>query len=482
MTNGESLSLLNPGLPQVLSVEVTSSCNLTCVMCPRTLGSVHASEPRDVISETAWERVVEVVPRLGHLNLNGLSENFLHPRFLELIEELDQSGVKVSFSTNATLLSPEIAARIAKSSAIEFINVSIDSADPEEYRNIRGGDLERVRRGLANLAAAAKGSLRITASAVVMKLSRRGLLLLPAFLHEAGVHNLVLQAVVDVKKVSADQQLPEDVEGLLAYVRQECKRLGMSLLVVPYLAKRVRAMSGDAAVEQPPSSAREGNPLNAHTKMCTAPWDHVAVDQRGRVFPCCSSPSWEHFFGADKVVMGSIGQMSFEEIWRGAAFRRLRAGLLSGELPDVCRACPIVEEGPHPFVELRAELLLGSSSCSSNFLHLLVRNVGLRPWTRDAPLLIAPSRPRDRSSALATPSWLSLHRAARMLEEKVEVGEVGSFALPLTSGAAQRETFQLLVEDVCWLPNTEFAVVAASPRSTSSSSVARWRIEPLDFS
>ena len=476
MTNEQTLSLASPALPQVLSVEVINSCNLTCVMCPRTLGSVHAGEPRGVLSERVWQRVREVVPRLAHLNLSGLSENFLHPRFLEIVEELDLSGAKISFSTNATLLSPEIATRIAKSTAIEFINVSIDSADPEEYHKIRGGDLERVRRGLANLGAAAGDTLRITASAVVMKMSRRGLLLLPAFLHEVGVYNLVLQAVVDVKEISAEQQLPEDVEGLLAYVRQECLRLGVSLLIVPYLAKRASAMPSHAAAEQPSSLPHERYYSAMRTKMCVAPWDHVAVDQLGRVFPCCSSSSWQHVFGAEEVVMGTLGQMSFEEVWNGPVFRRFRAGLLSGDLPEVCRRCPLVEEGPHPFTEFRAELLVGSSSSSTNFLHLLVRNVGRRRWTSDSPLLLAPGRPRDRASLLATSGWLSPHRAARMLEESVEVGEVGSFALPLAPGASQRETFQLLIEGVCWLPNTEFAVVANSHDDTS---IGRWRIERI---
>jgi hypothetical protein len=62
-----------------------------------------------------------------------------------------------------------------------------------------------------------------------------------------------------------------------------------------------------------------------------------------------------------------------------------------------------------------------------------------------------------------------------------EVGELGSFAVPLAREATQRETFQLLIEDVCWLPNTEFAVIADSHPSNAAASLSRWRVEPLDF-
>lgn len=444
-------SLLAPGLPNVVSVELTNTCNLECPMCPRSLSGVNVGEPKSLLPESAWNHLLEIAPSIGQINLNGLSENFLHPGFLDLVEQLGKLGVAASFSTNGTMVTPKAAARIAELPSIDTINISIDSADPEEYRRIRGGDLNRVRQGLVNLVSATRGSVRITASAVVMKLGRRGLPMLPAFLSEIGIRNLVLQAVVDPENTSSDQELPEDAAAVVAEIKREGVRLGVEVLAVPYLEERMGG--APIAVPVPAGDA----PL---TKMCTSPWEHIAIDYQGRMFPCCNSPSWQNIVGVENAVMGDISKSSFQEVWAGPTFRKFREGLLSGELPALCRICPVVPEGAHPFSEVRAELVLGACRSTRAGVRLVVRNVGRLPWTAESPVLVAPGRPRDRASGLATPQWRSWNRVAAMKEARVEVGEAATFDLPLPRWqTGRREVFQLLVEGLCWLPNTEFEVV-----------------------
>ena len=462
MSQDIPLSLLAPGLPNVVSVELTNSCNLECPMCPRSLSGVNVGEPKSLLPESAWNHLLEVASPIGHVNLNGLSENFLHPGFLDLVEQLGRLGVAASFSTNGTLVTPKAAARIAELRTIDTINVSIDSADPEEYRRIRGGDLNRVRQGLVNLVAATQGSVRITASAVVMKMGRRGLPILPAFLSEVGIRNLVLQAVVDPENTSSDQELPEDAAAVVAEIKREGDRLGVAVLAVPYLEERM----GSAAA--PPHSEPSRQPVDRQdtteegprTKMCTSPWEHIAIDYQGRVFPCCNSPSWQNLVGVENAVMGDISKSSFQEVWAGPTFRKFREGLLSGELPALCRICPVVAEGAHPFSQVRAELVLDACRSTRTGVRLVARNVGQRAWTAESPIMVAPARPRDRASGLATPRWRSWNRVAAMGETRVEVGQVATFDLPLAVWrTGRREIFQLLVEGLCWLPNTEFAVV-----------------------
>ena len=165
MSQGPCLSLLAPGPPEVIAVEVTNVCNLTCTMCPRSLAGVNLGEPRAFLPARVWAEVVRIAPRIGTITLNGLSENLLHPRFLDLVEEIEESGARVVFSTNGTLIDPEVAARIGRLRRLHAINVSIDSADTEEYRRIRGGPLGRARAGIQNLVAATNGPAHIAASA-----------------------------------------------------------------------------------------------------------------------------------------------------------------------------------------------------------------------------------------------------------------------------------------------------------------------------
>jgi MoaA/NifB/PqqE/SkfB family radical SAM enzyme len=468
-------SLLAPGLPNVVSVELTNSCNLECPMCPRSLSGVNVGEPNALLPERAWNHLIEVALPIGHVNLNGLSENFLHPRFLDLVEQVGKLGVSTSFSTNGTLVTPKAAARIAELRTIDTINISIDSADPEEYRRIRGGDLNRVRQGLVNLVAATQGSVRITASAVVMKMGRRGLPMLPAFLCEIGIRNLVLQAVVDPENTSSDQELPEDAAAVVAEIKREGTRLGVEVLAVPYLEERM----GNSPVVLPAAAGDA-----PRTKMCTSPWEHIAIDYQGRVFPCCNSPSWQNLVGVENAVMGDISKSSFQEVWAGPTFRKFREGLLSGELPALCRICPVVAEGAHPFSQVRAELVLDACRSTRTGVKLVARNVGQRAWTAESPVMVAPARPRDRASGLATPRWHSWNRVAAMSETRVEVGQVATFDLPLARWrTGRREIFQLLMEGVCWLPNTEFEVVPVGRWVTAWPLLRRkFRVEPAPAS
>jgi len=456
------LSLLGPGPPDVLSVEVTNVCNLTCTMCARSLSAVNMGKARGQLPDDAWARVVEIAPRIATISLNGLSENLLHPRFLDLVQEIDETGAGIVFSTNGSLISPEVAARIASFRGIRTLNVSIDSADPEEYRRIRGGALDRVREGLGNLAAATKGSLHVTGSAVVMKVGRRGLPLLPAFLKSVGVKNLVLQAAVDPERKSPGHELPDDAHEVLAEVQGEIERLGMDLLVVPYLAARVRA----PRIKPAATPLEESRPVGPGlTKMCTSPWDHVAVDWQGRVFPCCNSPSWQNLVPEDELVLGNLSQQSFREIWHGAKSRRFREGLLEGRLPPVCRICPVVDEGIHPFVRVAAELVPERFARIGSGVRVALRNRGTETWTPHTRLKVAPTRPRDRGSILGTPRWLSWNRASGMRENQVPPGQVATFDIPLQSAAAgSSDVFQALAEGLCWLPNTEFEVTAQRRR------------------
>jgi radical SAM protein with 4Fe4S-binding SPASM domain len=469
-------SLVAPGPPDVLSVEVTNVCNLTCTMCARTLSAVNVGRPRGLLTEHAWAEVVKVAPRVATISLNGLSENLLHPRFLDLVREIDETGAGIVFSTNGTLITPEVAARIAGFRGIRALNISIDSADPEEYRRIRGGTLERVREGMENLVAATRGSLHVTASAVVMKSGRRGLPLLPAFLKSAGVENLVLQAAVDPERKLPDHELPPDAPEAIAEVRREIARLGMSVLVVPYLETRLRG------AERPTAEPPQGPPAPGRTKMCTAPWEHIAVDWQGRVFPCCSSPSWQNLVAEDELVLGNLSHQSFSDIWHGPKSRRFRQGLLEGRLPTVCRRCPLVSEGTHPFVRVAAEVVFEHARPTRSGVLIVVRNTGTEVWTADTRLKVAPTRPRDRTSALHTRHWPSSHRASTMREVRVTPGQLATFAVPLApSSPGTTERFQVLAEGLCWLPNTEFEVRALRPLLPFwPLGPTRYSIEPLE--
>jgi uncharacterized radical SAM superfamily Fe-S cluster-containing enzyme len=93
-------------LPTELQVEVTGACNLACKMClvryrpklGRTSGAMCFHTFRDL---------VDALPGLEKLTLQGLGEPLLAPDFFRMVEYATARGVRTGFNTNGTFLTPE---------------------------------------------------------------------------------------------------------------------------------------------------------------------------------------------------------------------------------------------------------------------------------------------------------------------------------------------------------------------------------------
>jgi radical SAM protein with 4Fe4S-binding SPASM domain len=123
------------GMPLEFSIELTSRCNLKCVMCPRS-----EDTPRGLgeMRLETFERILEEAGQYTefvYLHLAG--EPLLHPRFAEFIEAAAVRGIKVGMSTNGTLLDLQ-KAEVLLNSKLDMLVVSVDGTDADTYEKIRG--------------------------------------------------------------------------------------------------------------------------------------------------------------------------------------------------------------------------------------------------------------------------------------------------------------------------------------------------------
>jgi MoaA/NifB/PqqE/SkfB family radical SAM enzyme len=88
--------------------------------------------------------------------LQGEGESLLHKEFFEMARRARARGIRLSMITNGSLLSAERVDAILDV-GMEAINVSIESPEPARFRQIRGGDFDKVRGGIARLLAARRG-------------------------------------------------------------------------------------------------------------------------------------------------------------------------------------------------------------------------------------------------------------------------------------------------------------------------------------
>jgi MoaA/NifB/PqqE/SkfB family radical SAM enzyme len=432
-----------PPRPDSLQVEITSSCNLTCTMCPLTLGATLSSARPGHITDATWRQVLDAATEIGRVNLTGYGENTTNPKFVAMLRALDEREVKTSFTTNGIGVRDVLVAELAKMRHLECINVSIDSPDPEVYRRIRGGDVQRALRGLARISRALRPRVTVTVSSVVMAANVESLAWFPDVLKAIGVDAYVLQGLHDRADVMGDLDVRRhaDLMPVLRAVHARGRELGLE----------VQLQAGDLGTFDPIAEVEpESIEFSAtRTRQCMSPWLVPFVDRSGRVFPCCH--------GDGRAIMGELGAASLRDVWNGEAFRKFRADLLGGSaLPAICRTCTAVRRlGPHQLRFAGAVESLAREPGARPRIRLRVRNTGIETWTRDWPLAIG--KVGDDASRFWLDTWAAHNRIRYMAEPEVKPGQHATFEFEI--GAVERaapETFSALVEGVTWLPDTRF--------------------------
>jgi len=132
-----------------LRISLTDRCNLHCLYC-RPANGMSFFDEESCLSAEEIIRLVRLARKLGvrKIRLTG-GEPLLRPDVLELVRGIKALGIRdLSLTTNGTLL--EQNAALLKEAGLDRVNVSLDSLQPERFREITGGGrLVQVLAGIA---------------------------------------------------------------------------------------------------------------------------------------------------------------------------------------------------------------------------------------------------------------------------------------------------------------------------------------------
>lgn len=170
--------------PRLVALEVTTRCNLRCVMCPHGLGAMTDARDADLaLVEAVWP----AMQAASVAHLNGVGEPLLADVFWMLIDRLSgRQTPLVDFNTNGLLLSETNIARLAKA-PIGALNVSVDAATERTYRRIRGGSFAKLREGVRDLASSLAGRSELSLNFVVMRENFDEMVPFVVLAHELGI-------------------------------------------------------------------------------------------------------------------------------------------------------------------------------------------------------------------------------------------------------------------------------------------------------
>lgn len=134
-----------------LSLEPTTKCNYNCVFCAsRHFQAAHFSNPVD-LAFPDFTKIVEKLPYLESVHLQGYGEPFLNVDIYKMIKFLKEKGIVVTTTTNGSLLNESNIEKLLQT-GIDHVGVSLESPYEKEFSRIRrGGNLRQLISGIEQL-------------------------------------------------------------------------------------------------------------------------------------------------------------------------------------------------------------------------------------------------------------------------------------------------------------------------------------------
>ncbi len=142
---------------------ITRRCNLKCVHC------YSDSTSQQYPGELDWDQCKAVIDDLADFKVPALllsgGEPTIHPNFFELAEYATGKGLRLTLSTNGTLLDPDRAARV-KDIGFSYVGISLDGigATHDHFRGVSGSYEKAVQAFRNCRAVGQKVGLRLTLS------------------------------------------------------------------------------------------------------------------------------------------------------------------------------------------------------------------------------------------------------------------------------------------------------------------------------
>ena len=142
------LSEPDMAFPELVGIEICSSCNLSCVHCPPQTES--DSPKHGMMDFELFLKIMDEIDSKGERNiaLHKDGEPLLYPKIIDVLKRLKQNREHLVYlTTNAYKLNNTIATAILDN-RIDIINFSIGAATETFYNKVRGKGLARITENI----------------------------------------------------------------------------------------------------------------------------------------------------------------------------------------------------------------------------------------------------------------------------------------------------------------------------------------------
>jgi heme b synthase len=298
--------------PRLVAWEVTRSCNLNCVHC--RAASEKGPYPGELDTKTCF-RVLDEIADTGKpiVILTG-GEPLLREGIFDISAYGTQLGLRMVMATNGTLVTPEIAEKMA-SSGIQRVSISIDGANADAHDQFRQvpGAFEGALSGIELLKR--KGiEFQINTTVTKHNVDQIPDILEMTIRLGAAAHHIFLLVPTGRARDMVDQEIDAKAyEGLLYWFYEMGNKVPIHLKATcaPHYYRILR----QEAHKRGEKVDYETYGLDAMTRGCLGGISFCFISHDGIVQPC----------GYLELNCGDLKSASFGEIWGASEiFTKLR--------------------------------------------------------------------------------------------------------------------------------------------------------------
>lgn len=333
--------------PKIVSMTMTSRCNLKCVMCDHGIRKVKKEDFQPDLVDMAGDFIASA----SLVDLTGLGEPMISDLFWSVLGKFPVSpdaGDKqffLTFNSNGTLLNKRNIERILQSRTRK-IRISLDSADPMLFSLIRGTELTPIVESLRALVKSRQVLGRrypeIGVEMTLMRANLTGICEMIDLCVDMGVDFLEVWSLNHVTEASFPWRITKGnwtfdyaeqmIDGLPADTLDDVierftnhavarnlpvysRILGTNRVTHDWYLQEAIALFGGQTAKWKENSI-----------FCDLPWKELRITYDGDVFACCWGPR----------PIGNLRTQTLESIWKGVAMQQMRADLIEGVVPDLC--------------------------------------------------------------------------------------------------------------------------------------------------
>lgn len=301
------------GFPTRLQIEPSTLCNLTCSLCPVTVGM---NRPVGNMNLSTFRKIIdEIGEYIFVIILWDWGEPFMNPDIYQMISYAKQKNIKLVSSTNGHIFAKEKYAQKLVESGLDSIIVAVDGINQKTYEIFRKkGNLKEVLKGIRNIVIAKK---RLSSKTpfinfrfIAMRQNEHEIPSLVEFGRSLGVD------AFSIKTFNPYCSGPgSDEENNLSFLPKN---------------QNFHRFSIDSKTK---------NRIRRQKNPCRNVWFHPVIHWDGKVCPCT-------FDSEENYVFGNINFNKFMHIWRGKPIRTFRRHFRKNYRKlDICSECSFAYVG-----------------------------------------------------------------------------------------------------------------------------------------